>query len=95
MKAKGVLPCQGDQCTREAVSTHVIRYQGLRFHLPLCEKHGAELQLAEGVEKPTTESPASEEVIRITHGQETIAQICYTHNRPAITIDFQEEPTCK
>jgi hypothetical protein len=30
-------------------------------------------------------------VIRITDGQETIAQICYAHSRPAITIDFPGE----
>jgi hypothetical protein len=91
MKIKGVLPCQGNQCSREAVRTHVIQYRGLRFHLPLCEQHGAELQAAEGVEAPVTSSQTSEDVIRITHGQETIAQICYTHGCPAITIDFPGE----
>jgi hypothetical protein len=86
MKAKGLLPCQRDPCRRDAVTTHVITYRGLRFHLPLCEEHGAELQAVEG-----TEFRASEDVIRITHGQETIAQICYTHSCPAITIDFPGE----
>ena len=71
--------------------THVIGYRGLRFHLPLCEEHGAELQAVEGTGTPGTELRASEEVIRITQGQETIAQICYAHGRPAITIAFPEE----
>ncbi len=91
MKTKGVLPCQGDSCTRDAVSTHVIRHRGLLFHLPLCEEHGIELQVAEGTQASTAEFQASEEVIRITHGQETIAQICYTHRCPAITIAFPED----
>ncbi len=91
MKTKAAIPCQGDACTRDAVSTHVIRYQGLRFHLPLCEEHGTALKAAEGTEAPLTPSQASEEVIRITQGQETIAQICYTHGRPAITIAFPGE----
>jgi hypothetical protein len=91
MKTKGALPCQGDHCTRESVSTHVICYRGLRFHLPLCEEHGAELQATEGTEAPVASFRASEDVIRITHGQETIAQICYTHSCPAITIDFPGE----
>jgi hypothetical protein len=91
MKTKGALPCQGDHCTRESVSTHVICYRGLRFHLPLCEEHGAELQATEGTEASVASFRASEDVIRITHGQETIAQICYTHSCPAITIAFPEE----
>jgi hypothetical protein len=91
MRSKGVLPCRREGCTREAITTHVIGYRGLRFHLPVCEEHGAELQALEGTEAPITESRASEEVIRITHGQETIAQICYTHRCPAITIDFPGE----
>jgi hypothetical protein len=91
MRTKGVLPCQGDQCSREAVSTHVIHYRGLRFRLPLCEEHGTKLQTAGGDEAASTELAASEEVIRITDGQETIAQICYAHSRPAITIDFPGE----
>ena len=90
MKTKAAIPCQGDACTRNAVSTHVIRYQGLRFHLPLCEEHGTALKAAEGTEAPLTPQ-ASEEVIRITQGQETIAQICYTQGRPAITIAFPVE----
>jgi hypothetical protein len=91
MKAKGALPCLGDSCTRDAVSTYVIRYRGLRFCLPLCREHGASLQAAEETESSVLPSPASEEVIRITHGQETIAQICYTHTCPAITIAFPED----
>jgi hypothetical protein len=91
MKAKGLLPCRRDQCRRDAVTTPVITYRGLRFHLPLCEEHGAELQAVEGTGTPGTELRALEEVIRITHGQETIAQISYSHRCPAITIDFPGE----
>src|SRR3982751_3004318 len=87
MKAKGLLPCQRNPCRRDAVTMHVITYRGLRFHQPLCEEHGAELQALEGTGAPETKLRASEEVIRITHGQETIAQLCYTHSCPAITID--------
>ena len=91
MKTKAAVPCQGDACNRDAVSTHVIHYRGLRFTLPLCEEHGTALKAAEGTEAALLPSPASEEVIRITQGQETIAQICYAHGRPAITIAFPEE----
>jgi hypothetical protein len=91
MKTKGVLPCRRDQCTREAMTTHIISYRGLRFHLALCEEHGAELEAVDGTEAPLTEFRASEDVIRITHGRETIAQICYTDACPAITIDFPRE----